>query len=526
MIEAPEPPTSYLPNLPSELIDHILSYLAPVDLVSTSLVNRTLHSHANADHIWQQIVQAHIPGTKLTTPHPCESYRELYIAHDPHWFLTKYKVWFCDRDLTGKLIIARYDERRGVIEGYQLLANSNLEENVVTNNPNLNPDRDVVIHAFEPALKLHLDKPVLQLRANSLENSMRRATSRASSTASIPAITTMSPLFSKFSTLGAPSPTFPSTSSNLNRFSAETPMPLDDRPADTMFSNFMLSRAMPEPKAKQLSARSFPYGNVWPPPAIPTEERTAAASLYHRDGGGELIAAEDRPTARAQVSEKSFRIRSWMEMRPASLRGVSLGNLMRDGNSDTQSDGVYGQASRPWLASLVSSLMTNTIDLSGGIPSQPVGMHIGEEITTYSTIEPDLYTPTAEMPWKGIWVGDYSAHGCEFLLVNQSHAKDPFNEAVFDATRAEDESDSEFEARKAGAKMYRGRLEAVKLTGDPNVPRGETSFMAEDLGEKGYVTTVQDEPFFGARVVRSRGHVASTGFVNGECFCLHFPKTE
>lgn len=59
-------------------------------------------------------------------------------------------------------------------------------------------------------------------------------------------------------------------------------------------------------------------------------------------------------------------------------------------------------------------------------------------------------------------------------------------------------------------------LEAIKLTGDPNVPRGEYTFVADDLGPKGFVGVAADEPFVGARVVHSQGHIAGTGFVRGE----------
>jgi hypothetical protein len=40
--------------------------------------------------------------------------------------------------------------------------------------------------------------------------------------------------------------------------------------------------------------------------------------------------------------------------------------------------------------------------------------------------------------------------------------------------------------------------------------------VAEDLGEDGFVATIDEEPFRGVRVVRSNGHVAQTGFVNGK----------
>lgn len=487
-----------MPDLPSELIDHILAYLSPLDLSSVCLVNRALYTHAVADHLWQAIVQANVPGTKLTTPYPCASFRDLYAAHDPHWFLTKYKLWFCDRDLTGKLIIVRYDERRGVIEGYQLLANSTTSSSLVSGAPgqNSNSDVEVEIHDFQPEIKLHLDKPVLQMRANSLENTIR-ATARKSSTPSLQGLST---------------PSATATPVSFSRFSAETPMPLDDRYSDTMFNTFMLARALSDadPSVEHRRDLGFPYGNIWPPPAIPATERVSAAH-FMRDGG-EVIAQEERPMKRSEVSDKSFRIRSWMEMRPAGLRGVSrgwLGASLFGGDSDWEFDsggGVFSQASRPWF----------TGGISPGVPVHgSVGAHIGDSVTTYSTLDPEVYAPTPDQPWKGIWVGDYSTHGCEFLLVKQDQPK-PFDEAAFAATRIEGETDAEFARRRAEARKFRGSLEAVKLTGDPNVPRGECTFYADDLGEDGYVTTVEEGPFTGARVVQSKGHIARTGFTHGK----------
>lgn len=491
------------------MIDHILSYLSPIDLTSICLLNRALYAHAVADHLWQDIVQSNVPGVKLTSSYPCASFRDLYAAHDPRWFLTKYKVWFCDRDLTGKLIVVRYDERRGVIEGYQLLANSATKTSLMSGNPSLNgngngdSDSDeVAIHEFAPELKLHLDKPVLQMRANSLENTIR-ATARKSSTPSIKGLTTTSSAAASAS----------STPVSFSRFSAETPMPLDDRYSDSMFNTFMLARALPgtDPSVEQRCDLPFPYGNVWPPPSIPASERVSAAH-FMRDGG-DSIAQEERPTKRSEISEKTFRVRSWLEMRPAGLRGVSSGRFgaslfgANDGDWEFDSGGgAFSQASRPWFT-------------AGYIPGVPVhgsvSAHIGDSVTTYSTLDPEVYTPTADQPWKGIWVGDYSTHGCEFLLIKQEHPT-PFDEAAFDATRTDDETVAEFARRKADAKRFRGSLEAVKLTGDPNVPRGECTFVANDLGEGGYVTTVEEDPFMGARVVESKGHIARTGFTHGK----------
>lgn len=494
-------PALTLPDLPSELIDHILSYLSPIDLTSVSLVNKTLCAHAVQDHLWQAIVQSHVPGVRLTTSYPCASFRELYAAHDPRWFLTKYKIWFCDRDLTGKLVIVRYDERRGVIEGYQLLATSTQSSSEISS-PSL-MDTDLEIHDFDPHVQLHLDRPVLEMRANSLENIIR-ATTRKSSATSIKGLSGLAQWGSSFATAST-APSAPSTTANFSKFSAEIPMPLGDKSNDAMFSNFMLARALPPAQAEERSLRSFPYGNVWPPPAIPASERVSAAH-FSRDGP-ESLPPEDRPAKRSEISDKSFRIRSWMEMRPAGLRGMSMGwgaPSSHDGDwSFDSSSSVFAQASRPWLPTFLSG------------PHSSVSAHIGDSVTTFSTLDPEVYTPTADQPWKGIWVGDYSTHGCEFLLIKQSHPT-PFDEAAFAATRTDAETDAEFAQRRANARKYRGRLEAVKLTGDVNVPRGECSFVADDIGDRGYVTTVEEQPFLGARVVHSKGHIARSGFTHGK----------
>jgi hypothetical protein len=140
---------------------------------------------------------------------------------------------------------------------------------------------------------------------------------------------------------------------------------------------------------------------------------------------------------------------------------------------------------------------------------------MGEEISTFSTLDPYLYTPTPEKPYRGIWVGDYSGHGCEFLLMHQPDDEEPFDINSVEPRR-DHESLAEWEKRVQEAKAYRGRLEAIKLTGDPNIPRGEHTFIADDLGDAGFVRVAEEEPFKGARVVHSRGHIAARMFTNGK----------
>lgn len=166
------------------------------------------------------------------------------------------------------------------------------------------------------------------------------------------------------------------------------------------------------------------------------------------------------------------------------------------------------------------------------------GVRMGEEVTTYATLSPELYTPTKEKPYQGIWVGDYAGHGCEFLVIIQRDAVEierPSPSAAYggmmDAETAwsvpalpEDEPSLRIRLEQmtspsrssADDGIHKGRLEAIKLTGDPNVPRGEYTFVADDIGPKGFIRIANEEWFQGARVVKSRAHVAARGFRNGE----------
>ncbi|KAK7984679.1 hypothetical protein PG996_006080 [Apiospora saccharicola] len=411
-------------QLPPELIDAILSYLSPIELAVITQVCRKFHQHADSDVHWQRHVQANVPGNTITSSYPCDSFRELYICHDPYWFIPRNKVWFSDRGLPGQMIVIQYDQRRGVIEGYQIIAISNKEDNEAWL-----ANSDVFIHHFDPKVRLHRDKPVIKFSPLGRVNLVR-------------------------------SESGPSTFAPKHQFFSEQQMHMNHG-SDPRLSNIILAKELTEDMLRDVMAEEWPYGFVWPPPTIPSSRRV------HGQASGIMPIQNHRPSrsspsiwkpsARSEISEQCFRLRQWMEMGPPTL-----------------------------------------------------GVHLGEELVTYSTLDPTLYTPTKERPWRGIWVGDYSGHGCEFLLLNQPDVE----ETNTPLDRQEGETDAQYEERFLNERVYKGRLEAIKLTGDPNVPRGEYTFIAKDLGEAGFVDVAQEHPFQGARVVKSTGHIAHTGFYN------------
>lgn len=225
---------------------------------------------------------------------------------------------------------------------------------------------------------------------------------------------------------------------------------------------------------------------IWPPPILPSTQRVS-------------LSYEVPPGPRCEISDCAFKVRSWFN------------------------PGVFSHTC--W--------------------SQ-------EEVMTFGTLPEESYTPTKRKPWQGIWVGDYEGHGCEFLVIlqkgvdrqpripdsrgspqpasagisfavpnPQNNTPDETFSSLVSPIRetAEYNESATFEEdyllADAADGSCVGRLEAIKLTGDLNVPRGEYTWIAEDIGPKGFLRIANEHIFNGARVVRSLGHIANEGFENG-----------
>lgn len=480
-------------GLPAELIQHVLSFLDPFDLANTAQTCRSLLGPAYDDQIWQPFVTQNL-HRPIATPAPLKSFRDLYIAHNPHWFLTRSRIWFGDAEPSGKLLLTRYNEQEGCMEAYTVVAQRGTHRLSFWEK-----DREVIIHSFDPKVSLDLHQPVIKLNIDSPKAK-------------------------------DPPNDYPSSRSYApeSQYSRETLM--HTFAESGLYSSFMLCRTLPD---TAISPGSY----VWPPLRFPASGRTRNVS---HDG---YSSSGHRPSRHSEVSQTNFRLRKWVEY-TGRRTSPNLITFNHGGLSAALGMNVpfFGSGSRA--------------NGGGNIWRMP------EDITTYATLPESAYLPTPQKPWQGIWCGDYSGHGCEFLVITQPDrgTENPLPQGMdwlrqwFKSGRREsssstssfvsaveqqledveyhtghpvhfqsDEKEAAFNASSsAAAAAYgaddvpSGRLEAIKLTGDINVPRGEYTFIAPDIGPGGFMRVADEETFAGARIVRSAGHIASRGFRAGK----------
>ncbi|KAK5111131.1 hypothetical protein LTR62_005330 [Meristemomyces frigidus] len=533
-------------GLPAELILQILAHLNPVDLAAVSRTCKTLSRHSYDDQLWQPLVNHNLPEP-LSRPTPSKSFRELYTAHHPYWFLAKFRIWFGDTEHQGKLVAARYNPHEGCIEAHTVVAQRGRHKIELWEK-----DREVIIHSFNPKIMLDLGKPVLKLEPGGLR-------------------TDEQPHHNAFDRAYAPS----------SNYSEEILMDTATEPG--LYSSFMLCRTLPEHAVTSQTA-------VWPPLTLPGASHVRNTT---RDG---YKSAGHRPTKLDEVSEHHWRLRKWIEFNgrrsnPTVMSLISHGGLAA-------------------ASSIGGSYFAPNLDANAG---GGIGIRMPEDITTFATLPEWAFKPTLEKPWQGLWCGDYSGHGCEFMMVLQPDKKDErplprgmdwLRQWFRGGGRRRHSSDSEaswasaqeaFDHEEAAREQVedvernavqeqqdlieaitqqqmqaitqqqlqqllvmhhediqqqsiapqevlagfteapiksaqvsaglskqavtngeeltpRGRLEAIKITGDPNIPRGEYTFIAPDIGEGGFLRVADEEIFKGARVVRSVGHIAGRNF--------------
>lgn len=153
-----------------------------------------------------------------------------------------------------------------------------------------------------------------------------------------------------------------------------------------------------------------------------------------------------------------------------------------------------------------------------------IGIYMGEDILFYLMFDLKLYMLIEMKFWRGIWVGDFSGYGFEFLFIYQLDEL-LVMDFELDFVRLDDEMDEVWEKRCLEVCVFCGCLEVIKLMGDLNVFCGEYIFVVDDFGFGGYVGFVYDvllmgDDFKGICVVCSKGYVVLIGFVEGNFFWL------
>lgn len=427
----PEPKTGTLTVLPAEILDSIIAYLSPEDLFHTSIVCKRLAKLIDREQIWQDLVQRRVP-TRLQSPSPFSSWKELYGVHHPNWFLAQHKLWFSDDWPYGKLLVARYDPRSGCIEAYAVTATHTNFETAGILDWGVG---EATYQDFRPKVQLDLNTPVVRLADDDFHRNEAWD--------------------------GGP----PRRGS---RMKSEVSM----RTIDRLSTTFIFTKDLPADLVNTQTA-------LWPALTLasPNGARTriSTSSSYRSVG--------HRPYRLSEASSATFRVRTCMPVHP-----------------------------------LIPTFM------HGATMNFP-----NERIDTFGTLDPASYSPTPEKPWQGIWVGDYSAHGCEFLVLTQPDdpewplpekarsalAKwpqcapweefwpemDPRTFEDIPGTSQDEEGTPPVCPAPQGRHKdrdrppYRGRLIATKLTGDPNVPRAEYTFIVPSLGEDGFVEHTKDRGF-------------------------------
>ncbi|KAI4149366.1 MAG: hypothetical protein LQ340_004675 [Diploschistes diacapsis] len=437
-------------EFPSEILDHVFSFLSPVSLGRIASTCRTINHHVNNDLYWRKLLQ-----DIVASPAPYATWKDLYVAHYPYWFLPQQKIWFSDKatignSLIGQLILARYDGRTGNIEGYRLVAEHPSSDVL----HHWKYDTDVLIHEFHPKVHLFLDDPILKLEADAY----RHDTSRLKQEISI--------------------------------------SPDATRRADANRASIFPAIRIPP----RLQDRSM---QLWPPQTIPATDRvrTESSTLFMDEQHKPSTPSFSSPSfsEHGEMATTAFRIRKWMAFLNMSER---------------------------------------------------LSLRMAEDVMTWATLPESCYVPTTTKPYQGIWVGDYNDHGCEFLVVIQRTLEEAqrMEPVRTDVVRTQDmwlaavingATDSQTPAVTTSASSYAaavswfagsgsgiedaereepgetGRLDAIKLTGDPHVPRGQPSWIAEDIGRRGEVRVADDDDFRGSRIVKSHGHIAARGFMSG-----------
>uniref|UniRef100_A0A060T352 ARAD1C34650p n=1 Tax=Blastobotrys adeninivorans TaxID=409370 RepID=A0A060T352_BLAAD len=405
-----------LASLPVEVLDEILSLVDGEDLAHVAQTCRSLYNCVNNEGLWRRLVRRHFD---VESAEPYSGFHEMYSSlHQHNWL--GHSLWYGDKPQFGSLVLSRYDPHSGTMELHEILC-----QHGPSRSRTLNGNRTVAIEQFAPRIGC-AEFPVARLGPDAHYDDPR----------------------------------------SLCFFN-------HDRALHTCIMRVQAMRG----------DRVHPSMALWPPLTLPAKDRMRSGRSsspypsypYSPTGSRPGSRPSSRPSSRpgSQPGSRSHSptgtggspTLSPAPSGPSSPRGRDLRDLGRDYFSryrsvDSTTDGFR---LRKWVSFSQSSMF---------------GVAMGESVETFSRLDQRLIAPTPDMPWRGLWLGDYHDNGGQFVMFHQPNPT---------------------------------RLEAIKLTGDVHVPRGEYTFIVEDIKHK---VPISYPEWPGAPVVQAHYQVAETNYIN------------
>lgn len=465
-------------HLPSELILQILSLISASELAITSRTCRQLRQYCLEDNLWRAHIQVNVPGLTITSPSPCATFRDLYLSVIPFWHLPRGKFWFSNTEFTGKLMIIRYSQARRRIEGCLLAAK---RENLTWKPWSWNPN--VLIFKWDPIVRPDLDLSAFVFTTDEL----------GAMSYSLRAIGATIPVTSDNGGQGQRTICIQRREQQAKHITSEPIWPPMSLPAQNRTYHTRENYDIELPRLEELSESTFMFTECGPGGE---RSRFRNSSMY-----ATLPAEVYTPTAKKPwrgiycgdyMGHGCEFIVVMQPNHPDPLPENAWLKLMSLGSQQNQSDAWYQMLKKQ--APLSSSSAS-----SSGVLTTPYGqLSLTETGDSSGNLQPES--------------------GAAQAITEVSSQERPSEEIIRILKNSQNTGTTESSSStESSPSFHQGCIKAVKLTGDPNVPRGEITFVAPDISDIGLIRIAEDHEFQGARVVRSVGHIAEHGFRNGKC---------
>ncbi|KAI5291044.1 hypothetical protein KEM54_006561 [Ascosphaera aggregata] len=394
-------------------------------------------------------------------PEP-KTYKQLYISRFPFWFILERRFFFADYEGTGKLIISRFNRATAGIEAFNVV----VPRLNVAGNAGANGGIEVwegrenegwILRSYMPDLQLWYDDPVLVIDSESTKAARRQARKKMNI---------------------RPGREREHENDDENDDDDDD----DDDETDEGESDSELQESNPE------TTEIIPWRANGVTMELKSQPATSSASA-------------SASAATPLLSSK------WASV-PWPPTTIPLSSL----SQRIVTNPSYAAAPGLSFLSTYGFHLTRSI----GFAPQPGGYAFGvnmEVDATYASLDEEVYTPTPSKPLQGIWVGDYSGHGSEFLLLVHRDDYDDKSEGNGQQGAATPQTDEKGDQYSPIPPLR----QTATHSRDANIPRGQVSFIIPDLSPaNGLIRMATESPFTGSPVFRGKGHIARNGFLESK----------